>query len=65
MRSERPAQLATLALGDTRLRNLQIYLTGRIEASRPEDGILPTRLFDAVYVNNAKGFLILNPRRAH
>ncbi len=63
-RTLRPARLAALAIGDARIRNLQVYLTKRTEAGRPEDGFLPVRLFDAVYVNNAKAFLILNPHRA-
>ena len=64
-RTLRPARLATLAIGDARIRNLQVYLTKRTEAGRPEDGFLPVRLLDAVYVNNDKAFLILNPHRAH
>ena len=64
-RSLRPARLAALVLGDTRLRNLQVYVTPRVEAGRPEDGMLPMLLFDAIYVNNANAFLILNPHRAH
>jgi predicted aspartyl protease len=64
-RTLRPARLAVLDIGDARIRNLQVYLTKRIEAGRPEDGFLPVRLFDAVYVNNDKAFLILNPQRAH
>ena len=64
-RTLRPARLAALAIGDTRIRNLQVYLTKRTEAGRPEDGFLPVRLLDAVYVNNDKAFLILNPHRAH
>jgi hypothetical protein len=31
-------------------------------AARTEDGLLPTRLFRAVYFNNQDGFVILNPR---
>ena len=64
-RTLRPARLAALAIGDARIRNLQVYLTKRTEAGRPEDGFLPVRLLDAVYVNNDKAFLILNPHRAH
>jgi predicted aspartyl protease len=62
-RKLRPARLAALDIGDARIRNLQIYVTERIAPQRPEDGILPLLLFDAIYVNNAKAFLILNPHR--
>jgi hypothetical protein len=27
------------------------------------DGLLPTNLFTALYINNREGFVVLNPRR--
>ena len=62
-RALRPARLNSLKVGDVSLRNLNVFLTEQIESGRPEDGFLPVHLFDSIYINNSKGFLILNPRR--
>jgi predicted aspartyl protease len=49
-----------LRLGDVVLARLDVALVG--PASRPEDGLLPTGLFDAVYFDNRAGTVVLNPR---
>lgn len=61
----------TLSIG--RLRKLQIATQKFFDLpvivsargageGRPENGLLPTRLFRSIYFNNTQNFLILNPR---
>jgi predicted aspartyl protease len=61
------ATVAMVALGPLRvgrvvLPRLDAALVG--VASRPEDGLLPTGLFDAVYFDNRAGAVVINPERA-
>ena len=45
------------------LRNLTVVLAknGIGDEAQPEDGLLPARLFNGVYFNNAEMKVVLNP----
>lgn len=53
-----------LTVGSQRFRDLEAALlpARTSDAERVEDGLLPMVLFQAVYINNREGFVILNPR---
>jgi len=61
-RAIRLFRIASLQIGDSRLRNVDAYLATR-GPGRSEDGFLPLYLFDSIYVNNLENFLIANPQR--
>jgi predicted aspartyl protease len=61
-RTIRPCRIGELIIGETRLRNIDGFLSTR-DSGRPEDGFLPLGMFDSVYVNNRENFMVLNPRR--
>lgn len=63
-RTVRPCRIVSLEIADRCLRNVEALLSTR-DTGRLEDGFLPVYLFDSIYVNNAEGFLILNPQRGH
>jgi hypothetical protein len=57
----RSGWLKALRLGDEVLRDIPVAVLTRTEAdaSRVEQGLLPTLLFRAVYFNNRQGFVVL------
>ena len=56
-------QIETLTIADQHLHNLKVAVVPAEEGeSRPEDGLLPTSLFSAIYINNSEGFVVINPR---
>ena len=59
------ARLGSLRVGDRRLEDVPVAILrgDAARAARPEDGLLPTSLFRAVYFNHAGGYVIFNPRR--
>jgi predicted aspartyl protease len=61
-RAIRACRIVELEIGDSRLRNVEAFLSER-DAGRPEDGFLPLHFFDSIYVNNLGSFLIANPQR--
>ena len=59
----RPCRLASLQVGSTVLRNVKAVLAPLLPGEiRPQKGMLPLSVFDAVYFNNEESFVILNPR---
>jgi hypothetical protein len=56
-------RINALTIGDQHFRDIKLALL-RPGAGEPpsEDGLLPTILFRALYVNNREGFVIFNPR---
>ena len=56
-------QVRALKVGSEEFRNLAVALPPAQSADeeRVEDGLLPTSLFNAVYVNNQERFLVFNP----
>jgi len=61
-RAIRLFRIASLEIGDSRVRNVDAYLAAR-GPGRLEDGFLPLHFFDSIYVNNLESFLIANPQR--
>ena len=62
-RSVEPARISILRVGTESLGNLPVRLTrARENERRWENGLLPTRLFQAIYFNHEAGYVILNPR---
>jgi len=55
-------EFGTLTIGDQHLHNIRMAVVPNEDQSRPEDGLLPTSLFSAIYINNRKGFVVLNPK---
>ena len=56
-------RVRTLAIGSQRFYDVQAFLpTEPAVWERLEDGVLPAKFFDALYVNNHEGFVVLNPR---
>jgi hypothetical protein len=53
-----------LRVGAVVIRGLDAGLVARAGAGRPEDGLLPTRLFEGIYFDNRAGAVVLNPRRS-
>jgi Aspartyl protease len=53
--------IPSLAIGTISLRGLRAAFSKSLEAS-DIDGLLPTRLFSAVYFNNSEGYVVLRPR---
>ena len=64
--------IETLRIGKQELRDLRFaFLRGRVDGRsadvnpedfRAEDGLLPTVLFRALYVNNREGYVVFNPK---
>ena len=64
--------IETLRIGKLEFRDLRFaFLRGRVDGRsadvytedvRAEDGLLPTALFRALYVNNREGFVVFNPK---
>lgn len=55
-------RLDFLRIGDETFYDLPAILVADKDENRAEDGLLPLRLFRAVYFNHQKGFVILNPK---
>jgi predicted aspartyl protease len=51
-----------LTVGSEQLHDLAVALPAAEPRERIGDGLLPTALFQAVYVNNREGFIVFNPR---
>jgi predicted aspartyl protease len=52
--------VASLSLGDIRLRNVPALLIEQQAHESSVDGLLPTRLFRRVYLNNREGYAIIS-----
>ncbi len=55
-------RLACLVLGQTSLRDVIAGMVEEPEGDRPEDGLLPLRLFRRIYLAPSAGYVIFNPR---
>ena len=55
--------IQSLMVGSHRFRDIAVALTAIRAEERIGDGLLPTALFQALYVNNREGFVVLNPRQ--
>jgi len=51
-----------LTVGSAQFHDLAVALPTTEPAERIGDGLLPTALFQSLYVNNREGFIVLNPR---
>ena len=62
-RELRAARLRHFEVGGVELQNQMVVLSknGTGDEERPEDGLLPARLFNAVYFNNTRKRVLLNP----
>jgi predicted aspartyl protease len=65
-RAVRTAKMRFLQIGDERLNDLPVVLLSApaLGKGHDEDGLLPTRLFRAVYFNHSEGYVVFNPRRS-
>jgi len=52
-----------LTVGSEQFHNITVALPAAEPAERIGDGLLPTVLFQSLYVNNREGFVVLNPRQ--
>lgn len=57
-------RLRRLQVGTEKFASLPVRVIDNHAAAegRPENGLLPTRLFRSIYINNTQNFVILNPR---
>jgi hypothetical protein len=53
-----------LKVGSQQFRDIAVALppAQASDAERVEDGLLPTAMFKALYVNNSESFVVFNPR---
>jgi predicted aspartyl protease len=53
-----------LTVGSQKFHDIAVALPApqAADADRVEDGLLPTSLFNAMYINNREGFVVFNPR---
>ena len=51
-----------LTIGSQQFHDIAVALPASEPAERIGDGLLPTDLFQALYVNNREGFVVFNPR---
>jgi len=56
-------RIRLLTIGSEQFHNITVALPAAEPAERIGDGLLPTVLFQALYVNNREGFVVLNPRQ--
>jgi hypothetical protein len=56
------SRIRTLTVGSQQLSDLVVALPAIEPAERIGDGMLPTVLFQALYVNNHESFVVVNPR---
>jgi predicted aspartyl protease len=52
----------TLTVGSQQFHDIAVALPASEPAERIGDGLLPTALFQTLYVNNRQGFVVFNPR---
>lgn len=62
-RDVRQRRVRELQIGPVKFTDLPVVVL-EAEQARSEDGLLPTSLFERVYFNYRKGYLILNPQRS-
>jgi predicted aspartyl protease len=55
-------RLHLLTVGSEQFHDIAVALPDAEPAARIGDGLLPTALFQGLYVNNREGFVVLNPR---
>lgn len=55
-------RLHRLTIGSQQLHEIPVTLAPSAPAEQIGDGLLPTMLFQSLYVNNREGFVVLNPR---
>ncbi len=57
--------MKTIRIGGQEIKRVPALVVPRADLApgKEEDGLLPLRLFRAVYVNNIEGYVVLNPRR--
>jgi hypothetical protein len=58
----RTGRIRTLAVGGERFHDVAAVLAATDPAEPIGDGLLPTMLFETLYVNNRGGFVVFNPR---
>jgi predicted aspartyl protease len=58
----RTGHVRTLSIGSERLHDISVALSAAEPAEPIGDGLLPTGLFQTLYVNNRDGFVVFNPR---
>jgi hypothetical protein len=51
-----------LTIGSQQFHDITVALAASAPAERIGDGLLPTVLFQSLYVNNREGFVVFNPR---
>jgi predicted aspartyl protease len=56
-------RVQVLTVGSQQFRNISVALTTAEPAERIGDGLLPTVLFETLYVNNRARYVVFNPRR--
>jgi predicted aspartyl protease len=55
-------RVRALRIGSQQFHDLTVALAAANPAERVGDGLLPTALFQSLYVNNREGFVVFNPR---
>lgn len=63
-RAVQQRRVRSLQLGPVTLTDLPVVVLAA-EQARTEDGLLPTCLFERVYFNHRRGYLILNPKHCN
>jgi predicted aspartyl protease len=58
----RVGRIHKLIVGSQQLHEIRVVLAATAPAESIGDGLLPTVLFQSLYVNNREGFVVLNPR---
>jgi predicted aspartyl protease len=56
------SRVHVLTVGSQRLHDVTAALLAKEPAERIGDGMLPTALFQALYINNRQGFVVFNPQ---
>jgi hypothetical protein len=60
------ARIVALDIGGHHLSGLAAALMPKVDPeSQIEDGVLPTKLFRSIYINNKEGYVVLNPVTAN
>lgn len=55
-------RVRSLTVGSEQFRDITVVLSATEPTERIGDGLLPTVLFHALYVNNREGFVVFNPK---
>jgi hypothetical protein len=58
----RTGHVHTLSVGSEHFHDIAVALSAAEPPEPIGDGLLPTTLFQALYVNNREGFVVFNPR---